>query len=537
MYIQYTHYAGLLGLTAFLSAIIGVITWQYPANPGRKSFTLVMFSVTGYALFAAFESASIILKDKIFWSKLEYLGSHSTVTFFLIFAIDFTYQKQWLTLPKLLAISIIPICNVILVATNEYHHLVWTGFLTHPYDQNKIIYQHGYGFFWIMIYVYLYTVTGIIIIAYQAAFGKSLLFRRQAIMLLIGSLAPLLGSTFYMLKLTPPGLNITPMCFIITGFSFLNNIIRFGMFDLIPVARDTLVENMRDGVLVLDLHNRIVDINPSAQKLLEITPLAISKYADKILMKWQQIVNLCYQNQDFTTEVLISKNPLAYVEARISPLRDRYGNLTGRLIILQDITKKYTAEIELKKANKNLKKQLHKIKALQAKLEKQANTDRLTGLFNRHYFDQVIPRQLAQGENFGYSVALIMMDIDYFKKINDTFGHRVGDLVLKLFAKNLQDNINNEVIAYRLGGEEFVIVLPKVNLETAYQIAEEIRIKFQLLNIKFEDKNISATVSGGIAMFPEHGINEDELLQVADQALYKAKAAGRNCIKLPETSK
>lgn len=115
------------------------------------------------------------------------------------------------------------------------------------------------------------------------------------------------------------------------------------------------------------------------------------------------------------------------MELQITPLRDRRRQLTGYLLILRDITERYEAEVELRQANERLRHHLLEIETLQTQLEKQAMQDGLTGLFNRRYFDSSFPKELLKAAQECYPVAVILMDIDYFKKINDTFGHQAGD--------------------------------------------------------------------------------------------------------------
>lgn len=529
MRFEYTPYFAFLCITAIISAIIAVAAWQRRSTAARTCFALMMVAVTEYATVAALEAAASLLADKIFWSKLEYLGSNSTIAFFLMFAIYFTHFDKWLTRRRIALLWIAPIFNIILVATNEYHHLIWSGFLPGPVNSNLIIYKHSFGFFWVMLCVYAYTVTGTLLLIKASAQYKAL-YRQQSFTLLVGSLVPILGSSAYMLSLSPPGLNITPMSFMLSGLCFFISIYRFRLFDIIPVARELLVENMSDGVIVLDVQNRIVDINPAAQRFIDINHRCIGQYA-RVLPIWSDIVKLCNHSNDQNRDFFLTIDQVRYFELQISVLRDRSHQFTGQLIVLHDITQRYQAEIELRQANQSLFEQLVEIETLQVKLQEQAIKDRLTGLFNRHYLDEKLPKELALATSENYSVALILMDIDYFKKINDNFGHKAGDLVLQAFGKLLCSQIRSIDMAFRLGGEEFLLVLPSITKEDAYQAAEQIRLSFQYLAVKLNEIEIYNTVSGGLVIFPDDGQIDDALLQLADLRLYAAKAGGRNCIK------
>jgi diguanylate cyclase (GGDEF)-like protein len=176
--------------------------------------------------------------------------------------------------------------------------------------------------------------------------------------------------------------------------------------------------------------------------------------------------------------------------------------------------------IKLALANLKLRKTLHE----------QATRDPLTGLFNRRYLEDTLPRELHRTGRRNTSLCLAMLDLDYFKRFNDTFGHDAGDLVLRESSRVLQKNLRKSDIACRYGGEEFVLVLPDSSLADTSQRLEKIRLIFERLEIRHDGQLLPAmTLSAGITAAPEHGSTAEELLRAADAALYSAKQAGRNC--------
>ncbi|WP_414549476.1 histidine kinase N-terminal 7TM domain-containing protein [Anabaena sp. CCY 0017] len=536
MLVQQNIYFFILSLTAIVAAIVAFAAWQRRSIcTASNPFILMMLAIAGYATVAAMEAVVVMLPEKIFWSKLEYVGSGSVITFFLTFALHFTNKNRWLTPRNTALLWAIPTFNVALVATNEFHSLVWSGFLPDPNGSNVVIYQHGIGFIWVMVCVYVYTIAGIIILLKKALL-PSVLYRQQSWIVLAGAGLPLLGASLYMLKITPPGLNITPMSFMFTGLTCFVNLFRFRMFDLLPVARDTLIEKMSDGVLVLDHKNRIVDINPAAKHLIGAKKVHIGQFAEQILPQLPEIVKLYQKDESVKTQIFIDAVTPRHVEILVSNLHNNRRKLTGYLITLRDITQQYQADLELRRANKYLQKQVIKIEKLQAQLREQAIRDGLTGLFNRRYFDETLPQELLRATRDCYSVAVMIMDIDYFKHINDTFGHQAGDRVLQRFGELLRQHSDSHGIVYRYGGEEFVLVFPDMTIERAFDHAEAIRLSFQAMRVQFVDQEISATVSAGLGVFPYHGETTHDLLAVVDQALYAAKLDGRNCIKYAQSS-
>ena len=171
-------------------------------------------------------------------------------------------------------------------------------------------------------------------------------------------------------------------------------------------------------------------------------------------------------------------------------------------------------------------------------MKEQAIRDPLTGLFNRRYLEESLQRELHRAERHSHSIALIMLDIDHFKQVNDTYGHEAGDVVLKNIAALLQEYSRKSDIACRFGGEEFILILPETTLEVAIQRAEALRQAVMAHHVSIEKEEIkNLSISLGVASFPQHGQSIKEIMGEADQALYKAKVKGRNRVVVAEKVK
>ncbi len=156
--------------------------------------------------------------------------------------------------------------------------------------------------------------------------------------------------------------------------------------------------------------------------------------------------------------------------------------------------------------------------------------DKLTDLYNRPYFDEAYVQQSALAARFKHDLALLFLDLDNFKLINDTHGHLAGDTVLKAVAETIAEEKRESDIAARFGGEEFVLILTHTDNLSAYIFAERLRKKIESLKIPYLDEKLSITTSGGIASFPLNTTSPEELLQMADSAVYLAKGEGKNRI-------
>lgn len=169
--------------------------------------------------------------------------------------------------------------------------------------------------------------------------------------------------------------------------------------------------------------------------------------------------------------------------------------------------------------------------------KKQSHSDGLTGLFNRRYFDEALQGEKNRAQRYNSTFSVFFIDLDHFKKLNDTYGHQAGDLTLKVVAEILQTMKRTEDTACRYGGEELVLILPETEKINALVIAERIRKRVEETVLEFEGTKFSVTLSGGIASYPSDGKEIHELVQAADVALYQAKESGRNRILIHDFEK
>jgi diguanylate cyclase (GGDEF)-like protein len=187
-------------------------------------------------------------------------------------------------------------------------------------------------------------------------------------------------------------------------------------------------------------------------------------------------------------------------------------------------------------AAQHLGKTLTRLKAYDA-IHLQSIRDPLTGLFNRRYLFEVMPKLLQRARHGGGSIGLVVCDIDHFKQFNDRYGHLAGDKVLMDFGIFLKGFVRSTDIACRFGGEEFLLVLPDLSLERVVQRAERLRQGMHYLQMEYEGQSLGqVTISAGVAMFPLHGATIEKLIGSADAALYQAKAAGRDRVRIAPVS-
>jgi diguanylate cyclase (GGDEF)-like protein len=306
------------------------------------------------------------------------------------------------------------------------------------------------------------------------------------------------------------------------------------LMDIIETALD-LSDSDRAGILVEGDHpeNESLNFFIGKEILQEKLEYALSRvYQNNIItldkLKKPIIVNNLDMDDSFSENVLQKEKIHSFV---VLPLISN-DDLVGRFIICSDKINVFSATklrflylLANQAATAILNAKLY------ADLEQIAFTDSLTQVNNRKYLLQRLEEEIKRSRRLSSPMSIIMIDIDNFKAINDTMGHKAGDKVLRELASLLRKNLREIDLIGRYGGEEFIIILPDTSEELAMAIGERTRLSVEAYSsMSFRDMNIHLTISGGLAMFPLHASNSDTLVDVADQALYSAKRQGRNRI-------
>jgi diguanylate cyclase (GGDEF)-like protein len=198
----------------------------------------------------------------------------------------------------------------------------------------------------------------------------------------------------------------------------------------------------------------------------------------------------------------------------------------------EEIIERKRIEFELKIVNEELRTRMVEVEKLQEKLREQSIRDPLTDLYNRRYMIDFLSHEIQRAKRENKPLCIVIGDLDHFKSINDAYGHHVGDLFLTEIAQLFRKSIRGSDFVCRYGGEEFLFVMPGATVDVAQSRAEEIRLQIAQLVIRHEEKILGITMSFGVAGFPIHGEQEDEIIIKADKALYNAKRQGRNLVKV-----
>lgn len=478
--------------------------------PGAKPYILVTLFSAIFTFSYAYELSSRSLEEMVFWLSAEYLVLPFIPVFILLMCLEYVGHKLKQRMYYIL--FTIPILTLFMHGTNEYHHLYYTSLELNadsPFPILKL--EHGPWFYVHSIFLFLCLMMSIIVLLMDLKKTKVFRFRMQIILMVAGISLPIIANYFYINELSPYGIDLGPVSMSISLIFHGAALLSYQMFNVTPVARDTVFENMKDGVIVLNQKGIIVDYN---QAMMDVIPTLNPQYIGKTIVDVAggkgQLAEIFLYEKECDYEMCIDGGKTFY-HIRFSDVVNKNKSGIGKIITFVDVTERVE---------------------LQQKLKTLASVDGLTQVYNRTFFTRESERIIESLIRSGGNVSIMMFDIDHFKNVNDTFGHEAGDRVLIHVANLAKESLRPIDIIGRYGGEEFIICLPNTTLLEANEMAHSIRLKIAESPIRFEDNEVRVTSSFGISSAQMITGDYHQLLQKlmreADHALYTAKRNGRN---------
>ncbi len=499
--LSYTPYVLPFLVSLLITSGLGAHAWRNRHLRAAGIFAGVMLAMTVWTLCYALELCSVTLEGKLLWAKAKYLGSTVGPVLWFVLALKLSRQEQWLTPPLQMLLMAFCVVTCLVVFTDDQHHWFWRNMqLVEGEPESQA--EHG-PYFW----VYACTIYSLVLITVLVLFryfrNTPGFYRRQAALLALGGFIPLGGrilEDFFKIDIFPHIDNIIVL-FLVSGVLFGLAIFRFGAFSLVHIGHNLVIRDIGAGIIVLDVAQRVVELNPYASAL--IGPTAANPLGQPV----QQLLDGWPQG-DFAT---ISGQEMAlgerWFQLQGTRILAENGELAGYSIVVFDITARKQAE---------------------AQLALLARSDALTGLANRRHFGEQAASEFARARRLGQPLSVLMFDIDHFKRINDTHGHPVGDEVIRRVARLAGQQLRTLDPLGRYGGEEFIAVLVACPLPPALEMAERIRRAVGDAPHDLAGLPLAVTVSLGLAALSDDCASVDELISRADQALYRAKQGGRN---------
>ncbi|MDF2610946.1 MAG: hypothetical protein K0R92_2420 [Lachnospiraceae bacterium] len=339
-------------ISGLLTMFLGIFTLiKRNKAKGSGFFATSMFIVTLWSLPNAMELSATDLIVKLFWANIQYIAYCYSPVALLALCMQFTGLDNWIKSKRILWLAVLPTIIVILVWTNDLHGLIrYDVYMDYSGAFSVIGKKYGYAFYIHALYSYSLNIAAMFLLI-RAVLFKNTIYRKQAIPLLIGVSFIVVPNLLYITGKSTLKYDITPIFFGPGGFIMLWAIFRYRMFDLVPLARATVIESMEECFMVMDIQNRILDMNPAFKKLIGFNGSKSASLAmEDIAQNIPEIADSFLDKSRTHTEFEIHRNDLTHIyEVTISPLMDQKDKYIGRLVTVNDITEKKQAQQELLK--------------------------------------------------------------------------------------------------------------------------------------------------------------------------------------------
>ena len=360
---------GFLGIVTFLFLL------RFRKTAGVKYWLVWQVACVIWAFTYAFEYSSTDLETKILWSKFSYFGIVYGPVSFLLFSLAFSSKFNYLRKKYVILLFAFASLFIISPFTNDFHHLHWQSYSIDPVT-NATDYVYG-PLFWIMtFFAYVALFMGIINI-FMLYFRLSEFYKHQVTLLFVSSLLPLVGNIIYIFQINPlPGFDWTPFSFLITGILIAINITQFKMFDLVPFARNKLIDLIPDAILILDNSMRIADYNPAFKELIKTEQKDFLGMKINVLLPHrEQLIHeiMVHDNYQFVSSQEYD-GQMRHFDSQSVVLFDQKKLVIGRLIMLRDITLRVNAEEKIRETNNRLVNEIHEKEKLIGDLDAFSHT-------------------------------------------------------------------------------------------------------------------------------------------------------------------
>ena len=487
--------------------------------PGTAPFIAFCVCSAIYTGGFAIELGQTTVDGYFLAARIQYLGLVFIPTAWVALVLAYTGRSRYLSRPVLAAMLSWSIAILIMVWTNNLHHWYYRAIIPNP-DTGLARFVPGdlYPFASLSFYG-SYTIG---ILCLQGLSARRGPHRRQFAVILGATALPVLGNLLYNLDFRPMGLDLSPFTLAPSAAIFAYGLFRNRLYAVVPIAREWVIESMADAVVVLDPQGRILDYNPAARLVFpQFGPDSLGKPCNGEQSPCRELGQSLAVATNSTGEFSLQRDTqVRWYQFQSSTITDSHGQALGKAVVINDRTDYRT---------------------LLGQMTELATHDPLTGVCNRRRFAEMAESEVRRCLRYGHRVSLVMFDVDHFKHINDTLGHKTGDQVLIEIARRAGEAIRTMDVLARIGGEEFMVMLPDTDAEGALQTAERIREALRSTPIHLENtENLQVTASFGISQLVSDNVSTcwdqepavtvilDQLMTQADDAMYKAKNAGRD---------
>lgn len=486
-------YSLLMFATASTLVALAAFALRWRRADGVAAFALALLAGAWWTVAALGEELAGSRAAAYFWLRLKYLGIIAIPVLWLVFTLRYTRKGRRLG-SRLHLLWVLPVVTLLVVWSNDLHGGMWTVHDVGPGGTGVV---HG-PWFWVHgAYGHLLLAVALVVLLWDLV-DLPRRFRQQAALLLVATGLPAFVNAAHLSGWTNLDFDPTPVSFAVSAGMAAWALFRLGLFQLVPTAYRTVFRSLPDAVVVVDDRDCIIAANPAAAETFRLDlDAAHGCLAADTIPAWNELSAVAGERR---VEVEVPDGDPQYLEVRLTPLRGPRGDEMGRVLVARNISKLRF-------------------------LEQHADLDPLTGLPNRRRFAEEAVHILGIAAREGWCEALLYIDLDRFKRINDRHGHAVGDQVLHEAARRMLEVVRQGDLLARFGGDEFVMLLNDADEDEGREVAQRL-IERVLEPFRAGPLRLDVGASVGVALYPRDSGTLSDLISLADAAMYRAKRRG-----------
>ena len=345
-----------ISVVLFITTIINFLSFYVSLVKKRIKgggyLSSAILATAFWVLFSALDYAAVPIPLKVFFAKLETLSYNPALILFFVFFIIYVGNEHWLQIGWVKALLlIVPIVNILIPLTNDWHHLYWTDFTPSPVGDNVVTFHHGPAFIWVAASGYL-VVLIMVALLLRFSLRASKVTRAQSSTLLVALLVPVFGNLLYLIGIPGlEGIDWSSVFFSLSGILFLRAVYGAGFLDIVPIARHVVVDRMNDPIIVLDSNHYVVDMNPAAEKILALSKNDIGTSVANLFSDHLSIVDqiVLGEKQKQLLTLDLAQDDRHHFLVDITPLYDANEDIFGSLVVFRDITDEHQVNLAQKK--------------------------------------------------------------------------------------------------------------------------------------------------------------------------------------------
>jgi signal transduction histidine kinase len=404
-------------VSAALALWVAMLVQRRPQVRAAGPFLWLVGAIAWWCVSGAFHALADPVVQKVIWAKIQYVGIAAVGPLWLLFTTEYAGARWFTDKRSLVALWVIPVVTILMAATNEWHLAVWTSVAVNA--RGAATYAHGWWFWVAAVFNYVAVLSGTLLVA-RSLRRSPPPFRAQFYFLMAAAMLPLTGNLIYVSGRSMPGLDLTPLSFVASSLLFTWALFRYHLFDLVPVAREMVVDSLSDAAIVVDTFRRVLDMNPAARLLVPGTADWLGRPVEDVLpfLKPHAIE---FQPNVSSTLAVGDAESVVHYDMRLMPVHARAGELKAWVMLLRDITDQRRAAAEHVALAKRVQEQQQResLSVLASGLAHHYN-NLLAGIVGNA---DLLSLQLAPSSEMGNNVGAILLS-----------AQRAADLVDKMLA-------------------------------------------------------------------------------------------------------